>query len=125
MHQGIAQIYDTENDSIIKVQQAVAQIPWGHHILILSKVKDHEKALFYIQQTIEYNWSRSVLALQIEQNLFARQGKAITNFKNTLPEKQAMMAQQILKDPYNFGFLTLEPQVQELEIEKQLTEHIT
>jgi len=125
VQQDIAQIYDTENDAIIKVQQAVAQIPWGHHILILSKVKDHEKALFYIQQTIEYNWSRSVLALQIEQNLFARQGKAITNFKNTLPEKQAMMAQQILKDPYNFGFLTLEPQVQELEIEKQLTDHIT
>ena len=114
-----------ENQLIIMVQQVVSQIPWGHHVLILSKVKNPGQALFYIQQTIEYNWSRSVLAMQIEQNLFARQGKAITNFKTTLPEKQALIAQQMLKDPYNFGFLTLEPQTQELEIEKQLTSHIT
>jgi len=112
------------NDELL-VQQLVALIPWGHHILLLTKVKEPEQAIFYIQQTIEYNWSRSILTLQIEQNLFARQGKAITNFKTTLPEKQALMAQQMLKDPYNFGFLTLEPEVQELEIEKQLTDHIT
>jgi len=111
--------------SISSVQQLVALVPWGHHLLILNKLKDPEQALFYLQQTIEYNWSRAVLTLQIEQNLFARQGKAFNNFKNTLPEQQALIAQQILKDPYNFGFLTLEPQVQELDIEKQLTEHIT
>jgi predicted nuclease of restriction endonuclease-like (RecB) superfamily len=123
--QQLVRLLPSKSPETTLVQQAVAQIPWGHHILILSKVKDPEQALFYIQQTIEYNWSRSILALQIEQNLFARQGKAITNFKTTLSEKQAMMAQQILKDPYNFGFLTLEPQMQELEIEKQLTAHIT
>jgi len=100
-------------------------VPWGHHVLILDKVKEAEEALFYLRQTVEYNWSRSILTLQIEQKLFRRQGKAITNFKNTLPEQQAAMATQILKDPYNFGFLTLEPHVQELEIEKQLTDHIT
>lgn len=111
--------------SITSLQQLIARVPWGHHLLILNKLKDPEQALFYVQQTIEYNWSRAVLTLQIEQNLFARQGKAFNNFKNTLPEQQALIAQQILKDPYNFGFLTLEPQVQELDIEKQLTEHIT
>lgn len=132
-----------ENEQIISMQQPVALnspdsveqpvrlkpelifVPWGHHVLILDKVKEVAEATFYLQQTIEYNWSRSVLTLQIEQDLFRRQGKAITNFKNTLPEKQAAMATQILKDPYNFGFLTLEPHVQELEIEKQLTDHIT
>ena len=103
----------------------IYSVPWGHHVFILDKVKEVAEAIFYLQQIVEQNWSRSVLTLQIEQNLFRRQGKAITNFKNTLPEKQAMMAVQILKDPYNFGFLTLEPQVQELEIEKQLTDHIT
>ncbi|HPN70686.1 MAG TPA: PDDEXK nuclease domain-containing protein [Saprospiraceae bacterium] len=84
-----------------------------------------EEALFYLQQTIENNWSRAILNLQIEQDLFSRQGKAITNFSQTLPEKQALMAGQILKDPYNFGFLTLEKKMQELDVERQLTEHIT
>jgi predicted nuclease of restriction endonuclease-like (RecB) superfamily len=84
-----------------------------------------EEALFYVHQTIENNWSRAILTLQIELNLYNRQGKAITNFRQTLPEKQARMAAQILKDPYNFSFLTLEARVQELDLERQLTEHIT
>ena len=90
-------------------------LPWGHHMLLLDKIKKVDEALFYVQQTIEYNWSRAILTLQIEQNLYQRQGKAITNFTTTLPEQQALMAVQMLKDPYNFGFLTLEPKVQELE----------
>lgn len=99
-------------------------VPWGHHVVLLDKTKSVDEALFYLHQTIENNWSRSVLTLQIEQNLYSRQGKAITNFQQTLPEKQARMAVQILKDPYNFSFLTLETNVQELDIERQLTEHI-
>jgi predicted nuclease of restriction endonuclease-like (RecB) superfamily len=113
------------NHEFTILRQLVSLIPWGHNLLILSKVKEPLTALFYVQQTIEHNWSRAVLSMQIEQNLFGRQGKAITNFKSTLSEQQALMAQQILKDPYNFNFLTLEPKVQELELEKQLTEHIT
>jgi predicted nuclease of restriction endonuclease-like (RecB) superfamily len=113
------------------IQQAVGlinllyQVPWGHHILILTKIKEINQAVFYLRQTIEFNWSRAILTLQIEQNLFQRQGNAITNFKTTLPEQQAALATQLLKDPYNFGFLTLEQNVQELEIEKQLTTDIT
>lgn len=103
----------------------LVQIPWGHHVLILTKVKNAEAALFYVRQTIEYGWSRAVLIAHIEQNLYGRQGKAISNFQATLPEQQANIAQQILKDPYNFDFLTLERGVRELEIEKSLTEHIT
>jgi len=101
------------------------KVPWGHHVVILDKIKEQWQAIFYLQQTVEYNWSRAVLTLQIEQDLFSRQGRSITNFKTTLPEQQALLAGQILKDPYNFGFLTLEPEVQELEIEKRLTEQIT
>lgn len=100
-------------------------IPWGHHVVLLDKAKSVDEALFYLQQTTENNWSRAILTLQIEQDLYSRQGKAITNFHQTLPEKQALMAGQILKDPYNFGFLMLENKVQELDIERQLTEHIT
>jgi predicted nuclease of restriction endonuclease-like (RecB) superfamily len=112
-------------DEISEITTLLAQIPWGHHILILTKIKEREAALFYLQQTIEHNWSRAVLGMQIEQNLYGRQGKALSNFSQTLPAEQANMAQQILKDPYNFDFLTLEPAVQELEIERRLTEHIT
>ena len=58
--------------------------------------------------------------------MYSRQGKAITNFHQTLPEKQALMAGQILKGSLQLWlFLTLEPQVQELDVERQLTEHIT
>lgn len=115
----------TETPEISISRQLVAKIPWGHNLLILNKVKDPAASLFYIQQTIEHNWSRSILTIQIEQNLYARQGKAVTNFSSTLPEQQAQIAQQILKDPYNFNFLTLESEVQEQELEKKLTHHIT
>jgi predicted nuclease of restriction endonuclease-like (RecB) superfamily len=112
------------------IQQAVGlnelvQIPWGHHVLILEKTKTTEEALFYINETIKNNWSRSILAIQLKQNLFERQGKAINNFDKTLQKNQAQLANQLLKDPYNFDFLTLESKVHELEIEKQLTQNIT
>jgi predicted nuclease of restriction endonuclease-like (RecB) superfamily len=111
-----------KNPDILKL---LIQIPWGHHVLILTKIKEIDAAYFYLNQTIENNWSRAVLTLHIEQNLFSRQGKAVSNFQDTLPESQARLAQRMLKDPYNFDFLTLEPKVQELEIEKKLTEQIT
>ena len=113
------------NPSEPNLPQFIFYIPWGHHLLLLNKVKQPDAALFYMQQTVEYNWSRAILTIQIEQDLFARQGKAVTNFNSTLPAHQALLAQQLLKDPYNFNFLTLEPNVQELELEKQLTGHIT
>jgi predicted nuclease of restriction endonuclease-like (RecB) superfamily len=100
-------------------------VPWGHHMLVLDKTKTEDEAHFQLHQTIENNWSRAILTLQIEQDLYRRQGKATTNFHQTLPEKQALTAGQILKDPYNFSFLTLEPQAQELDVERQLTEQIT
>jgi predicted nuclease of restriction endonuclease-like (RecB) superfamily len=117
-----------KNDSVqqaVRLNNLLTSVPWGHHVVIINKLKDTSEAFFYLQQTIENNWSRSILTLQIEQDLYSRQGKASTNFQKTLPEKQALMAEQILKDPYNFGFITLEPKVQELDIERQLTEHIT
>jgi len=116
------------NDSVrkaVELNNLLTYVPWGHHIAIINILKDPKEALFYLEQTIENNWSRAILILQIEQDLYRRQGKAITNFQQTLPAKQALMAEQILKDPYNFGFLTLEPKVHELDVERQLTEHIT
>jgi len=108
-------------------QQPVAklfQIPWGHNLTIISKCDSIEQALFYVQKTIENNWSRSVLTHQIESDLFGRQGKAITNFKQTLPDPQSNLAREIIKDPYNFDFLTLTEDYTERELEKGLIEHI-
>ncbi len=114
--------YQTENET---GQQLVAQIPWGHNILIFSKSKDIKEALFYIQKTIENGWSRNILGLQIENSLFERQGKAINNFKATLPETTSELAHQILKNPYSFDFLTLTENYKERELENALVENIT
>lgn len=107
------------------VPQLVGLLPWGHIRVLISKIKDYEKAVFYIKNIIEYGWSRDVLLMQIEQNLYEREGKAVTNFKNSLPYPQSDLAQQTLKDPYMFDFLTLEKNVQERQIEKSLIRHIT
>jgi predicted nuclease of restriction endonuclease-like (RecB) superfamily len=100
-------------------------IPWGHNILIFTKSKNVEEAQFYIQESIENNWSRDVLALQIKTNLFERQGKSITNFQHTLPEPLSDLAQQTLKDPYVFDFITMSKPFHEKDIEKQMVQHIT
>jgi predicted nuclease of restriction endonuclease-like (RecB) superfamily len=108
-------------------QQVVAQItsiPWGHNIAIISKCKKLQEALYYAEQTTEYNWSRSVLVHQIESGLFHREGKAVTNFSHTLPKPHSDLAQQTLKDPYIFDFLTMSKDYNERDLEKALVDHI-
>jgi predicted nuclease of restriction endonuclease-like (RecB) superfamily len=107
------------------VQQAVAQIPWGHNILIMTKRASVAEARFYIEQTLEQGWSRDVLALQLKSNLLARAGKSVTNFSRTLPPPQSDLAQQTLKDPYTFDFMAMTAPYNELDVERQLTQHIT
>ncbi len=107
------------------VSEIIWKLPWGHIKIILDKIKDPKVALFYIKETIENSWSRDTLALQIKSELYKRQGKAITNFKQTLPEPQSDLAQQTLKDPYSFDFLTLTKPYNEREIENQLINNIT
>jgi predicted nuclease of restriction endonuclease-like (RecB) superfamily len=114
---------ETHHDETF-VQQAAAQIPWFHNCVLLDKVKDPEQRLWYIQQTIANGWSRNVLVLQIESRLFERQGSAVTNFEQALPKPQSDLAQQLLKDPYNFEFLTISQNAHELELERGLVTHI-
>lgn len=106
------------------VQQAVAQIPWGHNLRILDGVNNQEQREWYIQKTLEHGWSRNVLVLQIESRLFERQGKAPTNFERILPAPQSELAQQILKDPYTFDFLTLDAAAHERDLERGLLDHL-
>ncbi len=107
------------------VQQAVAQIPWGHNILIITKCGTSAESRFYIEQTVEHGWSRDVLAIQLKSNLFDRAGKAVTNFSRTLPLPQSDLAQQTLKDPYTFDFMAMTAPYNERDVERQLTQHIT
>jgi predicted nuclease of restriction endonuclease-like (RecB) superfamily len=115
-------------DSTEKRQQAVAQlvqIPWSHNLIIISKCKEITEALYYVNKTMAHNWSRNVLMHQIESGLYQREGKAVTNFAETLPAPQSDLAQELIKDPYNFDFLTLTEDYNERELEKALTDHIT
>jgi len=106
------------------VQQAAAQLPWFHNCIILDKIKAPQERLWYVQSAIESGWSRNILAMQIESDLYRRQGKATTNFQTTLPKPQSDLAQQLLKDPYNFDFLTLSKDAHEREVEIGLVGHI-
>jgi predicted nuclease of restriction endonuclease-like (RecB) superfamily len=107
------------------VPQPVGQMPWGHVRTLLAKVKDVEIALFYANQCVSNAWTRAILTLQIEQQLHKSMGSAVTNFSKTLPQPHADLAQLILKDPYDFGFLELATQAHERDLELQLMQHIT
>ena len=106
------------------LQQAAAKIPWFHNCVLLDKLQEPQERLWYIQQTIEHGWSRNVLVHQIESHLYQRQGKAITNFERALPGPQSDLAHQLLKDPYNFEFLTLQQDAEERLLEQGLIDHI-
>ena len=115
-----------------KVAQAVRQleslpifdIPWGHNILLVQKLKNNDERLWYASKTIEHGWSRSMLTIWIENDLYRREGKAITNFKVALPAPQSDLAEQTIKDPYIFNFLTLHKDHLENELEAGLVKHI-
>lgn len=109
-------------------QQPVAQItriPWGHNIVIISKCKNIKEALFYVQNTLARNWSRDVLVHQIESGLYKREGKSIANFSLTLPIPQSDLAQQTLKNPYIFDFLSMRKNYDERDLEISLISHVT
>lgn len=99
-------------------------LPWGHHVRLLDKVKDKEMRFWYWRAAVQHGWSRAVLEHQIETRLFERQGQALNNFERTLPAPQSDLARQLLKDPYNFDFLTLGPDAHERQLEAGLLEHL-
>jgi len=106
-------------------QQPVAQIPWGHNILLLQKLNLKDERLWYANKTIENGWSRAVLLHQVESKLINRQGNAVNNFKSTLPPVTSELAAQTFKDPYSLDFLNLSEEAKERVIEQGLMKHIT
>lgn len=106
------------------IQQLVGQIPWGHNLILIQRLNTKEERLWYVKKIIENGWSRNTLSIWIDSDLYRRQGKAITNFSNTIPTPQSDLASQTLKDPYLFNFLSLTENYEERELEKGLTDHI-
>ncbi len=105
-------------------QQAAANLPWGHIMRLLDTVPDSGVRAWYAQMAVAHGWSRAILAHQIEARLHERQGQAQTNFTQTLPAPQSDLARDVLKDPYNFDFLTLGVEARERDLERGLIAHI-
>jgi len=126
-----AQLENVENQEnaitqpvVAQLERLVGQLPWTHNIVLLDKLPTLEERLFYIQKCIQNGWSKAVLVHQIESDLYNRQGKAITNFEQTLPKYQSDLARETFKNPYLFDFLGIEEEVHERELEKALIQHI-
>lgn len=121
-----------KTDTAVKVPQPVALlsgsllwlVPWAHHVILMDKVADLTSRRWYMEQALANGWSRNILAMRIQAQTHARQGKARSNFALTLPEHQSDLVQQTLKDPYIFDFLTLTEPFHERELETELVRHL-
>lgn len=104
----------------------IFSIPWGHHIRIIDKcINNPSKALFFVRKTIENGWSRNMLLNALDTDLYERQGKALNNFTRTLPEETSDLANEILKDPYNFAFAGITGKYNERKLKDALIDNIT
>lgn len=105
--------------------EMIFSIPWSHQQTIIDKVGGNaKKALFFVRKSLENNWGRSVLLNFLSTDLFETQGKAQTNFSNTLPSHQGDLAQQILKSPYHFEFLQMEEKYTEKQLKDELIQNM-
>lgn len=106
------------------VQEVLAQITWYHNLALLEKASTPDIRLWYARKTVEYGWSRNILAIQIDSRRHEREGKAINNFPVSLPPDDSDMARQVFKDPYVFDFLGTADLRREAELERKLVDHI-
>ena len=108
------------------LQQLVAKLPWGHNIALIDKIDTNEQRIWYAYKIIENGWSRNTLIMQIESGLYNRVNNEnkVNNFALTLPKPQSDLAQELLKDPYNFDFLNISEQAKEKEIENGLIQNL-
>lgn len=109
-----------------QIKQELFSVPWGHHMLLIDKCKDSpKKALFFVHQTVQNGWSRSMLLNFMATDLYERQGKALTNFCHTLPEETSDLAQELTKDPYDFAFTGITGKYNERLLKDKLLNNIT
>jgi len=116
----------TDSDEIFQQAAELFRIPWGHHCLIMDKLKgDLPKSLFYVRKTVENGWSRAVLLNMLDTNLYEREGKAISNFQVTMPALMSDLAQEITRDPYDFTFAGVRGAYNENQLKAALLQNIT
>lgn len=109
-----------------KIENDIFSIPWGHHKLLIDKFREEpRKALFYAHESLENGWSRDTLLNFIDSDLYARQGKALTNFKKILPAETSDLAQELTKDPYDFAFTGITEKYNERKLKDALLDNIT
>lgn len=127
----VGQFKGTTDSQIVKqavgqFMEAIYSVPWGHHRSIMDKFSDDpERAVFYIRQTVQNGWSRDVMDNFIASDLYAREGKALTNFSRTLPEITSDLAQELTKDPYSFAFTGITGKYNERVLKDALLSNIT
>jgi predicted nuclease of restriction endonuclease-like (RecB) superfamily len=124
LQQAVAKLENSENEEIVDLQQVVAKLPWGHHIVILTKCKTPELRAFYVKQCFVNNWSRNVLSIQIENSLHNRIGNTLNNFKQSLPEQDSDLVNATFKNPYLFDFLSMGEKMHERDLEKALINNL-
>ncbi len=130
-----SQLAENEGSSLdcSNLQQLVADlmdgiyhIPWGHHMLLIDKFSNRsDKAVFYVGEIIKNGWSRDMLRNFIDSDLYERHGKALTNFKRTLPDVTSDLAQELTKDPYDFAFTGITTKYNEKNLKDALLNNIT
>lgn len=120
------QLYSGMSRNLPQVVEELCSVPWGHHRYIIDKFSESPtKAIFYVRQTLEKGWSRAMLLNFLDTDLYERQGKAVTNFRQTLPMRTGDLAQEITKDPYNFDFLCMRNGYNERQLKDALLDNIT
>ena len=125
-NQNLQQLVANTPQLVGQIKTDLFSVPWGHHVRIIDKCRDNsEKALFFIHQTVENGWSRDTLLNFLGTDLYERQGKALSNFKQTLPEETSDLAQELTKDPYDFAFTGITGRYNERLLKDKLLENIT
>ena len=138
LHQLGAEIQSGGNQSLMMQYQAgiplsetedfpfvLGLLPWRHQVDIVSKCKTLDEAIFYLRESVFEGWSRQTLNNALKSNLYESSGKAISNFPEYLPEAQCRLAQEITKDNYDFGFITVPVDYKEEHLEAAVERNIT
>lgn len=134
LHQAGGELQLPDNHPVIKLHQVGGEfglpfvlelVPWRHQVDIITKCKSIDEAIFYLRECILGGWSRQTLGNSLKANLYKSHGKAISNFSEYLPEAQSRMAQEITKDNYDFGFITVPVNYREEQLEAALEQNIT
>jgi predicted nuclease of restriction endonuclease-like (RecB) superfamily len=125
VQQPAAQLQNVDIQSIAIWQHVAAKLPWGHHQVILDRLKIADERIFYIRQCVQQAWSRNVLVHQIESGLYKRQGALTNNFKQAIPDYEGDLTQQLFKDPYQLDFIVLGTAAKERDLENAMINNIT